>query len=75
MDSCGTPESIVAQSETFPVGTTACFLPRQHSKSIFKEMPSAPTEFEDMLEIIEATSTSLVSGKKKVSTPGFTLEL
>ncbi|GJQ85722.1 hypothetical protein Trydic_g13410 [Trypoxylus dichotomus] len=47
----------------------------QHSKSILKEMPSAPTEFEDMVEIMEAISASLVSRKKTVPTPGFTLEL
>ncbi|GJQ84866.1 hypothetical protein Trydic_g486 [Trypoxylus dichotomus] len=58
MDPWGTPECIVAQSDTFPPATTACFLPRQHSKSILKEMPSAPTEFEDMVGIIEAISGS-----------------
>ncbi|GJQ78958.1 hypothetical protein Trydic_g122 [Trypoxylus dichotomus] len=47
----------------------------QHSKSILKEIPSAPTEFEDMVKTIEAISASLVSRKKKVPTPGFTLEL
>ncbi|GJQ67451.1 hypothetical protein Trydic_g8299 [Trypoxylus dichotomus] len=119
---CGTPERIVAQSDTFPPATIACFLPsneellaedydqlcqkpwknptvptlsnynasesrhttecwtetrleRQHSKSILKKMTSAPTEFEDMVEIIEAISASLVSRKKKVPTLGFTLEL
>ncbi|GJQ81184.1 hypothetical protein Trydic_g23354 [Trypoxylus dichotomus] len=47
----------------------------QHRKSILKETPSAPTEFEDMVEIIEAISASLVARKKKVPTSGFTLEL
>ncbi|GJQ70030.1 hypothetical protein Trydic_g13379 [Trypoxylus dichotomus] len=47
----------------------------QHRKSILKEMPSAPTGFEDMVEIIEAISASLVSRKKKEPSPGFTLEL
>ncbi|GJQ83128.1 hypothetical protein Trydic_g15366 [Trypoxylus dichotomus] len=75
MDPCGTPECIIAQSDTFPPATTACFLPRQQSRSILKEMPSAPTEFEDMVEIIEAISASLVARKKNMPTPGFTLEL
>ncbi|GJQ69205.1 hypothetical protein Trydic_g6355 [Trypoxylus dichotomus] len=45
------------------------------SQNIFKEMPFGRTEFEDILEIIEATPSSLVSRKEKVPTPGFILEL
>ncbi|GJQ88552.1 hypothetical protein Trydic_g10003 [Trypoxylus dichotomus] len=45
-----------------------------HLETIIEnEMPSAPTEFEDMVEIVEAISASLVSRKKKVPTPSFTL--
>ncbi|GJQ70165.1 hypothetical protein Trydic_g22627 [Trypoxylus dichotomus] len=55
--------------------TASLMLGRQHSESNFKENPSTPTEFKDILEIIEATSISLISRKEKMPTPGFTLEL
>ncbi|GJQ75427.1 hypothetical protein Trydic_g23595 [Trypoxylus dichotomus] len=42
MDPCGTPEFVIAQSDTFPPATTACFLPIanyfRHSKLSTREI-------------------------------------